>query len=199
MGQTIVDSDGTVMLHRRKLKPSRAERTVFGEGDGSGLTVVDTRVGKVGALNCWEHLQPLSKFALASQGEEIHVASWPALSWPWQSLRGRPRMSAAISQVYAIENGCFVVAATAVMDAATLAIVADTERAPRDGVSSRSHAAGGSAMIYGPDGKPLSASINESQEGLVISDIDPEALVAAKLGTDPAGHSGRPDVTRLLI
>jgi len=200
MGQTIVDSDGTVLLHRRKLKPSRAERMVFGEGDGSGLTVVDTRIGKVGALNCWEHLQPLSKFALASQGEEIHVASWPALSM----ARGRayapgPEMSAAISQVYAMENACFVVAPTAMMDAATLAIVADTDERRAMVSVGGLDAAGGFAMIYGPDGKPLAASIHESKEGIVLSEIDGHAIVAAKLGADPAGHSGRPDVTRLLI
>ena len=200
MGQTIVDSDGTIKLHRRKLKPSRAERMAFGEGDGSGLTVVDTSAGRVGALNCWEHLQPLSKFALASQNEEIHVASWPALSMG----RGRayaagPEMSAAISQVYGIENACFVVAATTVMDEATLAIVADTDERRAMITVPGLAASGGSAMIYGPDGRPLAAPIPESEEGVIIAEADREMLVAAKLGTDPAGHSGRPDVTRLLI
>lgn len=200
MGQTIVDADGSVRLHRRKLKPSRAERMVFGEGDGSGLTVVETRVGKVGALNCWEHLQSLSKFALASQGEEIHVASWPALSM----ARGRsyapgPEMSAAISQVYALENACFVVAPTAMMDAATLAMVADTsERRAMVSVSGLD-AAGGFAMVYGPDGKPMATPVPESKEAIVIAEADSYALVGAKLGADPSGHSGRPDVTRLVI
>jgi aliphatic nitrilase len=200
MGQTIVDSDGSVKLHRRKLKPSRAERMVFGEGDGSGLTIVETSVGRVGALNCWEHLQPLSKFALAAQNEEIHVASWPALSM----ARGRayapgPEMSAAISQVYGLENACFVVAPTAMMDEATLAIVADTDERRAMVSVPGLPASGGFAMVYGPDGRPLAAVIPESEEGLVVAEIDREALVAAKLGADPAGHSGRPDVTRLLI
>lgn len=200
MGQTIVDSDGSVKLHRRKLKPSRAERMTFGEGDGSGLAVVDTSIGRVGALNCWEHLQSLSKFALASQNEEIHVASWPALSMG----RGRayaagPEMSAAISQVYGIENGCFVVAATTVMDDATLAMVADTEERRAMISVPGLTASGGSAMIYGPDGRPLASSLPESEEGIVMAEVDTQMLVAAKLGTDPAGHSGRPDVTRLLL
>lgn len=200
MGQTIVDSDGTVKLHRRKLKPSRAERMVFGEGDGSGLTVVDTSAGRVGALNCWEHLQSLSKFALASQNEEIHVASWPALSM----TRGRahapgPEMSAAISQVYGLENGCFVVAPTAVMDEATLALVADTDERRAMVSVTGLPASGGFAMVYGPDGRALAAAIPESEEGVIVVEVDCDALAAAKLGADPAGHSGRPDVTRLLI
>ncbi len=200
MGQSIVDRDGTVRLHRRKLKPSRAERMVFGEGDGSGLSVVHTSVGRVGALNCWEHLQPLSKYALYAQNEAIHVASWPALCL----ARGRayaagPEVSASISQVYAVEGSCFVVAPTALVDAATLDIVADTaDRRAMLSVPGR-QSAGGAAAIWGPDGQRLAPALDESSEGLVCASVDPQAAELARIGNDVSGHTSRPDVLRLLI
>ncbi|MGD8714912.1 MAG: carbon-nitrogen hydrolase family protein, partial [Desulfobacterales bacterium] len=80
MGQMIIDRAGNIVATRRKLKPTHAERTVFGEGDGSHLAVHELDIGRLGALNCWEHLQPLTKYAMYSMNEEIHVASWPSFS-----------------------------------------------------------------------------------------------------------------------
>jgi nitrilase len=80
IAQATISDTGELIGVRRKLKPTHVERTVFGEGDGSDLQVHDTSLGRVGALNCWEHLQPLTKYAMYSQGEEIHVASWPSFS-----------------------------------------------------------------------------------------------------------------------
>ena len=69
MAQTAIGSAGQILLHRRKLKPTHVERTLFGEGDGSDIKVVDTEFGRLGALNCWEHLQPLTKYAMYAQNE----------------------------------------------------------------------------------------------------------------------------------
>src|SRR5690625_4205100 len=77
MSQMLIDADGEVKIQRRKLKPTRFERELFGQGDGSDLQVADTSVGRVGALNCAENLQSLNKFALAAQGEQIHSSAWP--------------------------------------------------------------------------------------------------------------------------
>lgn len=71
MAQAFVSDTGELVSVRRKLKPTHVERSVFGEGDGSDLQVHETALGKVGALNCWEHLQPLTKHAMFSLGEEI--------------------------------------------------------------------------------------------------------------------------------
>ena len=75
MAQAIIDPNGELLLTRRKLKPTHIERTVFGEGDGSDLAVVNAPFGRLGALNCWEHVQPLMKMAMYAQHEEVHVAS----------------------------------------------------------------------------------------------------------------------------
>ena len=75
--QLIFDADGTLLLKRRKITPTYHERMVWGQGDGAGLKVVDSAVGKLGALACWEHYNPLARFALMAQHEEIHCAQFP--------------------------------------------------------------------------------------------------------------------------
>ena len=85
IAQSMIGDDGSVLAHRRKLKPARTERSVFGQGDGSDLAVVDTPLGRLGALSCGEHFQPLLKSAMYAQFEQVHVAAWPAFSL----LRGR--------------------------------------------------------------------------------------------------------------
>lgn len=77
MGQMIIDRAGNIVATRRKLKPTHAERTVFGEGDGSHLAVHELDIGRLVALNCWEHLQPLTKYAMYSMNEEIHFCYLP--------------------------------------------------------------------------------------------------------------------------
>ncbi|KAG9498100.1 hypothetical protein J7337_010993 [Fusarium musae] len=72
------ERDG-IIHHRRKVKPTHVERTIWGEGQAESLQVVaDSKFGKVGALNCWEHLQPLLRYNEYAQGVQIHIASWPA-------------------------------------------------------------------------------------------------------------------------
>jgi aliphatic nitrilase len=75
--QLIFDADGRLVLKRRKITPTFHERMIWGQGDGSGLRVVDTAVGRIGALACWEHYNPLARYALMAQHEEIHVAQFP--------------------------------------------------------------------------------------------------------------------------
>src|SRR6476660_7485820 len=80
MAQWHYGPEGEVIWRRRKLKPTHVERSVFGEGDGSDIIVTQTNFGRVGALCCWEHLQPLSKYAMFSQDEQIHCAAWPSFT-----------------------------------------------------------------------------------------------------------------------
>src|ERR1700728_2779539 len=75
--QLIFDADGALRLKRRKITPTFHERMIWGQGDGSGLTTVETKVGRIGALACWEHYNPLARYALMAQHEEIHIAQFP--------------------------------------------------------------------------------------------------------------------------
>lgn len=87
IAQATISNKGELTMDRRKLKATHLERTVFGDAGGSSLhNVISLGLGeqggverKVGALSCWEHIQPLLKYHTYLQGEEIHVAAWPPL------------------------------------------------------------------------------------------------------------------------
>lgn len=80
ISQAVIDADGELRSTRSKIKASHMERTVFGDASAECLSgVADTAVGRVGALACWEHCQPLLKYHTYSQREQIHVAAWPPI------------------------------------------------------------------------------------------------------------------------
>ena len=82
--QLLFDADGTLIQRRRKISPTYHERMIWGQGDGSGLRAVDSAVGRIGQLACWEHYNPLARYALMADGEQIHSAMYPG------SIRRRP-------------------------------------------------------------------------------------------------------------
>ena len=82
--QLIFGSDGTLLSRHRKLVPTHAERLVWGPGDGGGLVAVETAVGRVGSLICWEHWMPLARQAMHESAEQIHVAAWPTVREMYQ-------------------------------------------------------------------------------------------------------------------
>ncbi|MEM9034937.1 MAG: carbon-nitrogen hydrolase family protein [Actinomycetota bacterium] len=195
MAQATFGPDGVLRKNRRKLKPTHVERSVFGEGDGSDLDVVEMEYGNVGALCCWEHIQPLSKYAMFSLGEDIHCAAWPAFSL----YRGAANalgheVNNAASMMYAVEGQVFVLAPCAVIGEAGRAMFCDTpakEQMLLEG--------GGFARIYGPEGTMLAEPLPENEEGILYADCDPALQAIAKSAADPTGHYSRPDVTQLLL
>jgi aliphatic nitrilase len=195
MAQAFVADTGELISVRRKLKPTHVERAVFGEGDGSDLQVHDTPLGRLGALNCWEHLQPLTKYAMYSQGEEIHVAAWPSFSVYRGAARALgPEVNTAASLMYAVEGGTFVVAPCGVIGPAALELFCDTDLKRQLLLPG-----GGFARIYGPEGSPLAEPLPETEEGILYADLDPALIAIAKSAADPVGHYSRPDVLRLLV
>ena len=195
ISQLLIDGNGETIAQRRKLKPTHVERTVFGEGDGSDLAVHDTTLGRLGALCCWEHLQPLTRYAMYSMGEQLHVASWPSFSlYRDMAYALGPELNGAASKMYAAEGQCFVLAPSGTVSEAMVETLCDTEdKRNLLGVG------GGYAMAYGPDGRPLCDPLPEDEEGLLYADIDLSLIALAKAAADPAGHYSRPDVTRLLF
>src|SRR3984957_3541554 len=106
-------ANGELRGRHRKLKPTHVERSIWGEGDGSDLFVLDTPIGRIGGLNCWEHLQPLTKYAMYAANEQIHVAAWPALSiYNGTAYALGAQANAAASLTYALEGQGFVLAVT---------------------------------------------------------------------------------------
>lgn len=195
IAQALFDDQGRVVKTRRKLKPTHVERTVFGEGDGSDLAVMDTAIGKVGMLACWEHLQPLSKYAMYAQNEQIHIAAWPSFSlYRGAACALGAEVNNAVSQVYAVEGQCFVVA-----PCATVSKDMHEQLCSDDLQRQLLLPGGGFARIYGPDGAPLGGTLPENEEGILYADIDLGTIALSKAAADPAGHYARPDVTRLLL
>ncbi len=195
LSQAIIDDQGELLANRRKLKPTMIERVVYGEGDGSDLSVHDTRLGRIGGLCCWEHLQPLSRYAMYSQYEQVHVAAWPSFAAdPNLAYAMGREVNSSASQLYAAEGQCFVLAPTSVVDDRTLEMMAN-----KQGSSEPFRKGGGYSMIYAPDGRPLTEPLAEDEEGILYADIDLALIDLAKLAADPTGHYSRPDVTRLLF
>lgn len=194
LAQFLISDQGELIQARRKLKPTHMERTVYGDGDGSDFGVFDTEIGRVGQLCCWEHLQPLSKYAMYSMHEQVHVAAWPSFSTYPQAHALGASANLAASQVYALEGQCFVLAPCGMVSPEMYEfLVQNDAQAELIGVG------GGYAQIFGPDGEPLCTPLAHDEEGILFADVDLGAIAVAKSFADPVGHYARPDVLQLLI
>jgi len=195
LSQCLISKTGEIISLRRKLKPTHVERSIYGEGYGEDLVVSKTDIGNIGQLCCWEHLQPLSKYALYSQNEQIHAAAWPAfIVYRENAFALGIEVNMAASRVYAVEGQTFVVAASSVFSEQAMDYFkVGVETPPFLQVG------GGSSMIFGPDGKELADYIPETEEGLIIAELDFNAITMAKAVADPAGHYAKPESTQLLL
>ncbi len=200
ISQAIIGSKGELLLNRRKTKAARTERHVFGQGDGSGLRVQQTELGRLGALCCGEHYQPLIKTAMYSQQEQVHVASWPSFSMlRGKAFRTGPEAAVMASQLYAVEGQSFTLISTMVADEEMVNRVCDTPERRDIMTYMGQEKCGGRSMIFSPDGEPLCEFEDESFEGVLTAEIDLSMLDYAKTSADTLGHWARPDIVGLNI
>jgi aliphatic nitrilase len=193
IAQIIYNARGERIAVRRKLKPTGAERAVFGEGSGVDLTVYDTNLGRLGALACWEHLT-LSAHALHAQNEEIHAGSWPSYSMYREVHQLSAEANDTASRTYALAGACYVIAATAITTQAIIDQLCETEQHRK-----LIWPGGGRSMVFAPDGRPMTDYLEPDQEGLVYAEIDPALARAAKALIDLSGHSASPNAVRLVV
>lgn len=186
--QLVFDTDGSLLLKRRKITPTYHERMVWGQGDGAGLQVVETAIGKVGALACWEHYNPLARYALMAQHEEIHCAQFPG------SMVGQifsEQIEVTIRH-HALEAGCFVVNATGWLTPEQVQQIMPDEKLQK--VLS----GGCYTAIISPEGTPLCPPITAG-EGMAIADLDFSLITKRKRMMDSVGHYSRPDLLQLQL
>jgi nitrilase len=168
--------DGELALHHRKLVPTNHERMVWGPGDGGGLQAVETELGRIGGLICWENFMPLARFALYESGVELYLAPTAEDSEQWHdSMRHIAREARAF-----VLSCCVFQRASSFPD--------DVPLADGDELVGR----GGSAVLA-PDGSYLAGPLWD-EEGLLYAELDPELLLAERQRFDAAGHYHRPDV-----
>lgn len=177
--------DGQLLGKHRKLVPTGSERLLWGQGDGSTLTVIDTPFGRIGGLICWENYMPLARTAMYAQGIDIYIAPTADARETWQST---------IRHI-ACEGRCFVLSsnqyATKSSYPADLAYHSDIEN--DDDVLSN----GGSAIV-GPLGNYVAPPLY-NEEGILIATLDLSEVIQSRFDFDVVGHYSRPDVFQLVV
>ncbi|RDW72810.1 putative aliphatic nitrilase protein [Coleophoma cylindrospora] len=201
IAQSFIDPTGTIIHHRRKIKPTHARRAYWGDGQAESLkTVVDTPFGKVGGLNCWEHSQTLLRYYEYAQDVDIHVASWPLIwevpepeeGFDWL-YRITPTMSCRISQVMAMEGACFFMVCTQILTEKNR-----EKNKLKDFVYAKTPS-GGFSIIFGPDAAELCKPLDPGEEGILYADIYLGRKALAKQNLDIVGHYSRPDLLSLRV
>ena len=187
--QLLFDADGTLLQRRRKIMPTYHERMIWGQGDGSGLRAVDSAVGPIGQLACYEHFNPLARYALIADGEQIHSAMWPG-SFGGELFAQQMEVSV---RNHALESGAFVVNATAWLDADQQAQIAADTASPTAPISG-----GFFTAIISPLGEFLGEPLR-SGEGEVVADLDFSLIDVRKILMDANGHYSRPELLSLRV
>jgi len=184
----LIGPDGEILNRHRKLMPTNPERMVWGQGDASGLRVVDTPAGRVGGLICWENYMPLARFALYAQGPDFYVApTWDAGSGWVSTMRH-----------IALEGRCWVLGNGTAMRGRDVPddFPSRDELFPPEERDDWFNP--GDSVIVGPDGRIVAGPLR-NEHGILTAHCDPAAAAAARRTLDVAGHYGRPDVFRLEV
>lgn len=174
-------TDGTLLNHHRKIMPTHTERMIWGQGGGSSLRAVQTGLGRVGGLICWEHWMPLACQAVHQSGEDIHAAAWPQVK----------EMNLIASRHYAFEGRCFVIACGAIMKASELPVELESIDSLKQ--QPESFVLNGGSAIIAPDGSLLAGPVF-NEEVILTAEIDLSRIAEESLALDVTGHYSRPDI-----
>ncbi len=191
-----IGTDGDSYQLHRKLMPTYTERLIWGQGDGSTLSVLDTEYGVLGGLICWEHWMPLARAAMHAKRETIHIAQWPSVK----------ELHQIASRHYAFEGQCFVLAAGCVLSrgdvlAGFSSLGLESEaRELLHALPGDEHTLlqrGGSAVIA-PNADYLAGPVFD-EACILYADLDLDRITRGHLALDTNGHYARPDIFRLEV
>jgi nitrilase len=177
--------DGRLLGKHQKLKPTGGERLIWGEGDGSTLTVIETEIGRIGGLICWENYMPLARMAMYDKGVELYLAPTADARDTWQ----------ATLRHIACEGRCFVLGCNQYM---TRAMYPDDLKELKELDEQPEIMCRGGSAIISPLGKVLAGPLYD-QEGILFADLDMGAIARSKFDFDVVGHYARPDVFQLIV
>jgi|SRR5579862_1570772 len=195
----LIGADGEILLHHRKLVPTFYEKLIWANGDGRGLRVVDTKVGRLGMLICGENTNPLARFALMAQGEQVHMSSYPPV-WPTRPAHDNVgydlrRAIEIRAGNHAFEAKVFNVVASGCVDSSLRQALARSDKAALETLE---NAPRGVSMIIDPSGEVISDVLSDD-EGIVYADIDLARCVEPKQFHDLVGYYNRFDIFRLEV
>jgi nitrilase len=195
----LLGPDGELLNHHRKLVPTFYEKLVWANGDGRGLRVVETGVGRLGMLICGENTNPLARFALMAQGEQIHMSSYPPI-WPTRPAnhKGAYNLRRAIeirAGGHAFEAKVFNVVASGAVDTTLRQGMAHLDRSALDTLDNAPRAV---SMILDPSGEVIS-DVLEDDEGITYAEIDVASCVEPKQFHDVVGYYNRFDIFHLDV
>lgn len=180
----IIGSDGKILVHHRKLMPTFFEKLTWSSGDGFGLRVAETQYGKIGALICGENTNPLARYSLMAQGEQVHISTWPAV-WPTsvpnvsknahstdtsQPSNTRATYNNAAANktraaAHCFENKCFGILCTGHLDESNIAAIAAESADPAFVSQVLENSPRGATMFLGPTGTELQGYTIEAVSG----------------------------------
>lgn len=195
----LIGDDGAVLCHHRKIVPTFYEKLVWAAGDGAGLQVSDTRLGRLGMLICGENTNPLARYTLMAQGEQVHMSTYPPI-WPTHdpATGANYDLKRAIeirAGAHSFEGKSYNIVASGFMDKTTRDLLA--KRDP-DAGRILDESPRGISMVTGPDGVPLGEPMQDS-EGILYAELDLSSSVVPKQFHDIVGGYNRFDIFKLSV
>ena len=190
----LIGDKGEILNHHRKIVPTFYEKLVWASGDGAGLKVCDTRIGKIGALICGENTNPLARFALMAQGEQVHISSWPPI-WPTRPpAQGRNFDNVAANRIRAaghcFEAKAFGIVCAGYMDEFMRSFLVDRDPAIANILDETPRAV---SMFIDPTGSQIGDTL-QNEEGIAYAEFDLNRCIEPKQFHDVVGYYNRFDI-----
>ena len=195
----LIGDDGQVLNHHRKIVPTFYEKLVWASGDGAGLKVCDTRIGRIGMLICGENTNPLARYTLMAQGEQVHISTYPPV-WPTREPKtgGNYDLASAIrirAGAHSFEAKAFNIVSSGFMDRKMRDALVKVDPAAAEVLDNTPRSV---SVVIGPSGEPVSDMLRD-EEGILYHEIDINHCVEPKQFHDVVGYYNRFDIFDLRV